>query len=85
MFTIYPRVSYVNNIGHDSSGVHCVEDGEDIYSHRELSLKRTKNFNKSIKLDQGIVDSFNKGFNTNYVRILNRKLKKLFNKFKVLS
>lgn len=83
MYTIYPRISYVNNIGHDSSGVHCVEDSKDIYSHHELNDNKTMVFNKNIGLNKEIVRSFNKGFNTNYVRILKRKMKKIFNKFKV--
>lgn len=73
--TIYPRISYVNNIGHDASGVHCVEDSNDIYSHAELNDSISIVLNKNIQINNQIVENFNKGFNTNYWRILKRKLK----------
>ena len=78
--TVYPRVSYVNNIGHDITGTHCVEESNDIYSHTQLNDK-TATFNKEIELNADIVKHFNKGFNTNYIRILKRKLKKLIYNF----
>ncbi len=81
-FTIYPRVSYVNNIGHDASGVHCVEDNSDIYSHTELNDSGKVILNKHIKLNNEIVRNFNKGFNTNYWKILKRKFKIIFHNLK---
>lgn len=77
MFTVYPRVSYVNNIGHDASGVHCVNVNSDIYAHSQLNREKEIDFKHNIQLDQRIVDNFNKGFNTNYLKILQRKFKKL--------
>jgi len=82
MLTVYPRVSYVNNIGHDASGVHCVGESNDIYSHTQLNDVKSITLNPNIQLDQRIVDNFNKGFNTNYVKILHRKFKKLMNKLR---
>jgi len=75
--TIYPRVSHVNNIGHDDSGVHCSEDTDNIYSHIELNDEEVNKFNKHIELNNDIVKSFNRGFNTNYLKILKRKVKKI--------
>ncbi len=77
-FTIYPRVSYVNNIGHDASGVHCQEDKDNIYSHAELNNKIVDKFDKNIQLNEEIIKNFNKAFNTNYWKIFKRKTKKLF-------
>jgi hypothetical protein len=37
LFTIYPKVSYVNNIGHDNSGTHSKIDKNNIYNHSELN------------------------------------------------
>lgn len=82
MLTVYPRVSYVNNIGHDASGVHCVNDKNDIYSHMQLNYNKEITINPNIQLDQRIVNNFNKGFNTNYVKILRRKFKKLTNRLR---
>lgn len=82
MLTIYPRISYVNNMGHDASGVHCVEDENDIYSHTELNDLEIGVLNKNIKLNTEIIKNFNRGFNTNYWRILKRKFKKFSHKLK---
>lgn len=79
--TIYPRVSYVNNIGHDATGTHCVEDSSDIYSHTELNYNIISNLPDEITLNQQIVNNFNRGFNTNYFKVLKRKLKKISYRF----
>lgn len=69
-YTIYPRVSFVNNIGHDDTGVHCKDDKEKILSHSELSLNSKVNFKKDIVLKRKIVSAFNKAFNyTNMVKV----------------
>lgn len=83
--TIYPRVSYVNNIGHDASGVHCNEDTDNIYSHNELNNVEVNTFNRHIRLNNEIVKSFNRGFDTNYFKILKRKIKSfsLLNMFRI--
>jgi len=74
--TIYPRISYINNIGHDITGTHCVEDTNDIYSHMELNNSPIGELTFDLPFNQEIVNSFNRGFNTNYLKILKRKLKK---------
>lgn len=61
--TIYPTVSYVNNLGHDGSGVHCSIDNNNIYSHLELNNNMPITINKNIQLDFSIVRNFNKAFN----------------------
>jgi len=75
-FTIYPKVSYVNNIGHDNSGVHCTVDENEIYSHKELNFSKIIEFNKNIKMDQRIINNFNKAFRINFPK----KIKELFYK-----
>ena len=74
--TIYPKVSYVNNIGHDNSGIHCTVDENEIYSHRELNHNKTINFDQNIKINQTIVSHFNKAFKID----IYKKLKEFFNK-----
>lgn len=81
-YTVYPRISLVNNIGHDASGVHCQDDPNDVYSHTELNMLETIVFPKQIELDVRIVQNFNKGFNTDYWRILKRKANSLMKKLK---
>lgn len=62
-FTIYPKVSLVNNIGHDNTGVHCRVDSKNIYSHSELSVKKYFEFEQYLELNQVVVSNFNKAFN----------------------
>lgn len=62
-FTIYPKISFVNNIGHDNTGVHCGDDKKNIYSHSELNIDENINFEQNIELNKAIVTRFNKGFN----------------------
>lgn len=66
-YTIYPKVSFVNNIGHDGTGVHCKDDGKRILSHSELNLNSKINFKKDIVLNSEIVSAFNKAFNFPYI------------------
>lgn len=80
-YTIYPRISLINNIGHDASGVHCQEDPNNIYNHTELNVTGPVIFNHGIKINQQIVKNFNKGFNTDYWRILKRKANAFLKKF----
>jgi hypothetical protein len=69
-YTIYPSVSFVNNIGHDDTGVHCKEDSESILSHSELNPNSKVNFKRDVVLKSEIVSAFNKAFNfTNTVRV----------------
>lgn len=77
-FTIYPRVSFINNIGHDSTGVHCHNDERGIFSHRELSDNSRVAFIKDIKMNPTIVSNFNKAFNISLKYRLKQKLIKLF-------
>lgn len=80
--TVYPRIAYVNNIGHDASGVHCADDDNDIYAHIELNDREIKLWNKDIQLNNTIVKNFNKGFDTDYKKILRRKIKAIASKLK---
>jgi hypothetical protein len=82
LYTIYPTVSLVNNIGHDNSGTHSKVDKNNIYNHSELNTKDNISFNKKIKIDLEIIKKFNKGFNYNYKKKIKRKLKNLFERFK---
>lgn len=61
--TIYPKKSFVNNIGHDNTGVHCGVDKHHILSHTELNFSSQISFYKNPMLNSEIVSNFNKAFN----------------------
>ena len=62
LYSIYPRISYVNNLGHDGSGVHCSKKEDSVYSHNEMSMKNSIDFIKEIKINKKIVKNFNNAF-----------------------
>jgi len=79
-YTVYPKISYVNNIGHDNSGVHCSTDEDMIYSHTELNQEKVTNFPKEIKLVGKILNNFNKAFKIKVFQKIKEKLIKIFKK-----
>lgn len=74
-YTIYPRISYVNNLGHDGTGVHCGTAGNSIFSHNQLNFQPSK-FTSELTLDCAKVVAFNRGFNKKFDwhKVLIRKL-----------
>ena len=75
--TIYPKISFVNNIGHDNTGVHCGDDNKNIYSHSELNLEEGLNFEQNLVLNKDIVSSFNKAFNLSLLSKIKRTIKNI--------
>ena len=63
LYTIYPRISHVNNIGHDGTGAHCGIDEDNFYGHNELSSDEEFFMNRDIRMNPIIVRSFNRAFN----------------------
>jgi len=58
MYSVCPRHSYVNNIGHDGTGTHC---GETCIFENDLSrAKRTCAFIKDIQLNEDVMLEFRK-------------------------
>jgi hypothetical protein len=76
LLTIYPKVSFVNNLGHDNSGVHCGLEQNVVYSHTELNSNSNFTLNHNIIIDQKIVNRFNQGFDVK----LKTKVKQLIKK-----
>ena len=65
MLTVFPKATYVRNIGHDGSGLHCVGLNDDIYLKQELN----NNFDP-IYLDEQITsDSYILGLLKNHFQI----------------
>ncbi|MDD5578205.1 MAG: glycosyltransferase [Methylobacter sp.] len=75
--TIYPKISFVNNLGHDNTGTHCGVDKNNIYSHKELCNSNQFSLNMDIAIDDMIVKNFNKAFNIKFKGILKQKVKKI--------
>lgn len=76
-YTIYPKISFVNNIGHDRTGVHCEIDSKNILSHRELNLCNDFKFDQDPILDNRIVHAFNRAFNLKFEVKIKMLIKKL--------
>lgn len=75
--TVYPTLSYVNNIGHDNSGVHCGLDKNNIYSHKELNVSEKCRMEKNLTINSTIVRHFNKAFNIKLKSKIKLAIKKL--------
>lgn len=54
MFSVFPKVTYVRNIGNDGSGLHCVRLNDEIYLQQELN----NNFHPTYLDEQIISDSY---------------------------
>ena len=78
LLTVYPKISYVNNLGHDASGTHCNEDVDNVYGHTELNNVKIEKMNVDIEMNSSIVKQFNKGFNLNYYKYAKRKILSIF-------
>lgn len=69
MYSVCPRYSYVINIGHDGTGIHCVKT--DIFNEDDLSYaKRTCNFVKNIQLDEDVMFEFRKFYSKKHLPVL---------------
>lgn len=66
-YTIYPKISHVNNMGHDNSGIHCGSDKNNLYSHNELNYNPNIELNYNIWLNHKIISRFNAAFNTKFL------------------
>lgn len=81
--TVYPRVSLVNNVGHDNTGVHCGADPRNIYSHLELNSGINIKMVKNITVNPSIVNNFNKAFNTPLLSKIKRQIKSILKYAKI--
>jgi hypothetical protein len=83
-YTIYPKKSFVNNIGHDNTGVHCGIENGNILSHTELNFSSQISFNRNPMLNSEIVSNFNKAFNLPLKTKLILSIKAMLNHVKSL-
>lgn len=72
-YSVYPKISFVNNIGHDDTGVHCRKVNNNIFSHSELCDKDIQ-LSNDLQIDYAIMNKFNKAFNLKPISLLKHKL-----------
>ncbi len=80
--TVYPRVSFVNNIGFDNSGVHCGTDKNKVHSHTELRNDENYILTNDIAIEKEIIKKFNSYFNRTLVQKITKMAKGYFRKIK---
>ncbi len=74
LLNIYPRISLINNIGHDGSGVHKSNEAEAVFSHDDLLVEQKWMFVNEPTINSKLVRRFNETFNPTYITRLKRKL-----------
>jgi len=75
-FCVYPRISYVNNIGHDGSGVHCGKSKVNRYENCYLNMNSDLILPDVIVLDKKVMKNFQKVYKKNIIRKVIYKLVK---------
>jgi hypothetical protein len=75
LYTVYPKVSLVNNLGHDGTGVHCGKNEKSPCSHKELSTHSSFKFKVNIKLERKVISKFNRAFDLPHKRHLIKLIK----------
>jgi hypothetical protein len=58
--TIYPTISYVENIGHDGTGIHCGISSS--FINAELNMKTNLSLPKDVALDKHLVNQYKRVF-----------------------
>ena len=80
MYTVYPVKSFINNIGHDDSGVHGRKEKDNIFSHTEMVTTYTTKFENEIYLDENIIKRFNKAFEPTNIAKIKIAIKRILRK-----
>ena len=62
LYTVYPAISFINNIGFDNTGTHSRKKRSGRYGHRELVTSYYIKHPESINIEKDVVKDFNKGF-----------------------
>jgi len=80
MYSVCPRYSYVNNIGHDGSGTHCSKTN--IFENDLSKAKRICTFMKDIQINNEVMLAFRKVYSKKSmpVKLINKVSRVLFKK-----
>jgi FkbM family methyltransferase len=81
--SIYPTVSFIQNIGFDNSGVNCGYDSGGRYSSGYLNNKTEFIIPKGIEVDSAIADRFQAIFRKNTILAIIKKYYKKINKLNI--
>ncbi|MCF7820264.1 MAG: glycosyltransferase [Candidatus Pacebacteria bacterium] len=76
-YCVYPIKSYINNIGHDGSGIHCRSQNK--FKNINLNNNASLKIPKTIQPNNKINKRFKKVYNKNYKKEFIIKLLKLLN------
>jgi hypothetical protein len=82
-YTLYPVKSFISNIGHDGSGIHCSMDFDQKYinnvssdENSDCQVSSSSYFDRDIKVETKIIKSFNDNFKPKRLRIFLRLIKR---------
>lgn len=76
-FCVYPVKSYLDNIGNDSTGVHCGETTK--YNQLDLNILETPKVPPKIEINTEIMTNFSKVYQKNIIRtIIYNSVKNIF-------
>lgn len=73
-YCVYPTHSYVSNIGHDGSGVHCGTSDKYTIPPEELSTKTNLRLPKEIIIDKTIQSNFRKVYSAPLYETIGKKI-----------
>ncbi len=79
--TIYPCNSYVENVGHDGTGIHC--GTADSFKNENLNTAKVSAIPSKIAIDERMLKEFRKPYSLNlntlplYMQLVRNKLKKM--------
>jgi hypothetical protein len=67
-YCIYPVVSYIDNIGHDGSGVHCGKARKNKFKNNNLNQKKELVLPEEIKIDEKMMVNFRKVYEKRQIK-----------------
>lgn len=77
LVSVYPVVSFVDNIGSDNSGVHSKTSNKELYANKRLNKSPNIKFIGRIEFNKEILNSFRKVYSKNFHYYLRKLLYKL--------
>jgi hypothetical protein len=74
-YCVYPVVSYVDNIGHDGSGVHCGKKKRNKFKNDYLNQKKELTLPKEIRVNKEMMNNFRKIYKKSILKKVKLTLK----------
>ncbi len=76
-YCVYPTKSYINNIGHDGSGVHCGSKNNK-FENNDLNNNQSLKLPDKITINKKLIKRFKKVYDQNFIKKLIIELLKFF-------